>query len=178
MAGVTAITPDGRLDHVARVNTFTSEPMTVDREFTGQGVLELFASTDQHDLDVIIKLSLLAANPSGAPARKVTQGWLRASHREEDPSLTTDMRPFLIHQKEQPLTPDDVYRLRVELLPMSFLARTGDRLRLEISNQDSLVADAPMTHFYGQKVGTDTYHHGATHPSALRLHERPRKEQS
>jgi len=32
-----------------------------------------------------------------------------------------------------------------------------------------------MTHWYGQKVGTDTYHHNAAHPSRLRLNERPRK---
>lgn len=31
-----------------------------------------------------------------------------------------------------------------------------------------------MTHWYGQKVGTDTYHHDARHPSCLRLHERLR----
>jgi uncharacterized protein len=33
-----------------------------------------------------------------------------------------------------------------------------------------------MTHFYGQKVGTDTYHHDRLRPSALTLHERPRAE--
>jgi uncharacterized protein len=31
-----------------------------------------------------------------------------------------------------------------------------------------------MTHDYGRKVGTDTYHHDRIHPSTLRLHERPR----
>lgn len=79
------------------------------------------------------------------------------------------------HQQADPLEPGTVYQLRVELLPMSFLAREGDRIRLEISNHDSLIADAPMTHFYGQKVGTDTYHHDQSHPSNLRLHERPRR---
>jgi hypothetical protein len=31
-----------------------------------------------------------------------------------------------------------------------------------------------MTHRCGQKVGTDTYHHDAAHPSRLLLPERPR----
>lgn len=84
------------------------------------------------------------------------------------------MRPFHTHQDEEPLEPGNVYPLRLELLPMSFLADVGDRIRLEISNHDSLVADAPMTHWYGQKVGTDTYHHNETHPSKLVLHERQR----
>ncbi|HTX63909.1 MAG TPA: CocE/NonD family hydrolase [Acidimicrobiales bacterium] len=173
VAGVTVIAHGGRLDHVSRVNTFTSAPMEADREFTGQGVLELYASSDQRDFDVIAKLSLVPGDDGAAI--KVSQGWLRASHRAEDPDLTTDMRPFLSHQLEEPVEPGEVYRLRIELLPMSFLARAGDRIRLEISNQDSLIADAPMTHWYGQKVGTDTYHHGVPHPSAIHLHERPRE---
>ncbi len=102
---------------------------------------------------------------------------LRASHRAEDPDLTTELRPFHSHQSAEPVTPGEVYELRIELLPMSFLARAGDRVRLEVSNNDSLGSDAPMTHWHGQKVGTDSYHHSASHPSALVLHERPRINQ-
>lgn len=170
MAGVTTFDPAGRPDHVARVTTYASPPMDRDREFTGYGVLVLHASTDQTDLDVVAKLTLLSA---GGPPVKVSQGWLRASHRAEDPDLSAPMRPFHRHDRAEPLTPGEVYRLRVELLPFSFLARRGDRIRLELSNTDSSVADAPMTHWYGQKVGTDTYHHGPRYPSAIRLHERP-----
>jgi len=57
---------------------------------------------------------------------------------------------------------------------MSFLVRRGERIRLEISNWESTITEAPMTHWYGQKVGADTYHYNALHPSRLRLHERPR----
>jgi uncharacterized protein len=173
MAGVTVISPQGQLDQVARVTTFTTAPFEAEREFSGQGMLELHTSSDQTDLDVIVKLSLLSGTGEAARVLKVTQGWLRASHRAEDPALTLDMRPFHSHQRAEPITPGTVYPLRIELLPLSVLVRPGDRLRLEISNQDSLVADAPMTHWYGQKVGTDTYHHHALHPSCLRLHERP-----
>jgi hypothetical protein len=70
--------------------------------------------------------------------------------------------------------PGDVYELRVELLRVSFLARRGDWVRLEITSQDSLVIDAPMAYFYGKKVSTDTCHHGRPHPLTLRLYERPR----
>jgi putative CocE/NonD family hydrolase len=173
-AGVTVFDKHGVPDHVARVNTFTSEPMDTDREFTGHGVLTLHASTDQTDMDVFVKVSLVSADPDAGLPIKVTQGWLRASHRAEDSELTSDMRPFHRHAEVQPLTPGEIYELRVELLPMSFLARRGDRIRLEVTNQDSLITDAPMTHFYGQKVGADTYHHDSPHPSTLRLHERPR----
>lgn len=171
MVGVTTFDRTGRPDHVARVTTFTSAPMESDREFTGQGVLVLHASTDQTDLDVIAKLTLV---PADGPPQKVSQGWLRASHRAEDPELTTRMRPFHSHEKAEPLEPGEIYELRIELLPMSVLVRNGDRIRLEISNNDSPMVDAPMTHYYGQKVGTDTYYHNTLHPSALLLHERPR----
>ncbi len=102
---------------------------------------------------------------------------MRASHRREDVALTTEMRPFFTHQCTEPITPGEIYELRVELIPMSVLVRRGDRLRLEISNWESTITEAPATHWYGQKVGTDTYHHSAERPSRLRLHERPRSEQ-
>jgi uncharacterized protein len=178
MAGVTTIKDGGVLDHVARVNTFTTLPFKSAREFTGHGVLELHASSDQTDMDVIVKLSLVSGEGEKSRAIKVSQGWLRASHRTEDPELTEDMRPFHTHAAIESISPNTIYSLRIELLPMSFLVDVGDRIRLEISNQDSLIADAPMTHWYGQKIGNDTYHHNLDHPSVLRLHERPRSRSS
>jgi predicted acyl esterase len=171
--GVSVFDINGIPDHVARVNTFTASPFDRDREFTGQGVLHLFSSSDQTDMDVIVKVSLLTEAPGRPRVTEVTQGWLRASHRAEDPQLTKDMRPFHKHDRADPIKPGQVYVLRIELLPMSVLVRKGERLRLEISNWDSPIADAPMTHWYGQKVGADTYHYSATYPSRLRLHERP-----
>jgi predicted acyl esterase len=38
----------------------------------------------------------------------------------------------------------------------------------------STTTEAPITHWYGQKAGADTYDHNAAQPSRLRLHERPR----
>ena len=175
MAGVTTFDEAGVPHHVARVVTYTTVPFDRDREFSGQGVLHLYASSDQTDLDVMAKVSLLT-DQSGLVPTKVTQGWLRASRRAEDAALTTDMRPFHRHDAGSPIEPGRVYELRVELLPMSVLVRAGERLRLELSNWESAITEAPMTHWYGQKVGTDTYHHSPVHPSRLRLHERPRTE--
>ena len=84
------------------------------------------------------------------------------------------MRPFLRHDRQEPIEPGRPYELRIELLPMSVLVRAGERLRLEISNWESTITEAPMMHWYGQKVVTDTYYHNAAQPSRLRLHERPR----
>jgi putative CocE/NonD family hydrolase len=173
MAGVTTF-KDGLPDHFARVVTFTTPPFEHDREFTGHAVLHLFASSSQTDMDVMVKLSLLPNGEDRPRFIKLSQGWLRASHRAEDEALTAEMRPFLKHDRTEPITPDMVYELRIELLPLSVLVRRGERLRLELSNWESAITEAPMTHWYGQKVGTDTYHHSVTHPSRLRLHERAR----
>lgn len=174
MAGVTTLDRQGMPHHTARVVTFTTAPFERDREFTGQGVLHLFGSSDQTDMDIVVKLSLLPEGEGKPPFVKVTQGWLRASHRTEDPALTTELRPFLKHDRAEPIERGTVYEFRIELLPMAVLVRKGERLRLEISNWESAITEAPMTHWYGQKVGTDTYHHDAASPSRLRLHERPR----
>lgn len=171
-AGVTIIDPDGVPNNVARVNTYTSPPFERDREFSGQGVLVLHASSDQTDMDLIVKLSLVTQGTRPSGGTKVSQGWLRASHRMEDPSLTTEMRPFHKHDRIEPLEPGQIYELHLELMPMSFLVRKGDRIRLDISNQDSLIADVPMTHWYGSKVGSDTYHHNTAKPSHIKIHER------
>jgi putative CocE/NonD family hydrolase len=171
VAGVTSFSEKGMPDHVARVITFTTDTFDHEREFTGQGVLELFASSDQIDMDVIVKLSLVTGAEEHVRSTKVSQGWLRASHRREDPSLTEEMRPFHSHSSVEKIVPGEIYRLRIELIPMSFMVQKGEFIRLEMSNTDSLIADAPMTHWYGQKVGTDTYHHTVKYASRLRLHE-------
>jgi hypothetical protein len=174
MAGVTTIDRQGIPHHVARVVTYTTAPLERDREFTGQGVLHLHAPSDQTDMDVIVKVSLLPVGADKPPTIRVTQGWLRASHRAEGPELTAEMRPFLRHDREEPIEPGRPYERRIELLPMSVLVRAGERLRLEIGNWASTITEAPMTHWYGQKVSTDTYYHNAAQLSRLRLHERPR----
>lgn len=95
MAGVTTFDRQGMPDHFARVVTYTTPQFDRDREFTGQGVLELHASSDQIDMDVMVKLSLLPQGEDKPRFMKVSQGWLWASHRAEDADLTSDMRPFL-----------------------------------------------------------------------------------
>lgn len=162
-------------DHWGRVNTWTTAPFDRDREFTGQGVLILYAASNQTDMNVMVKLSLLTEVPHCPRVNKVSQSWLRASHRAKDLALTTEVRPFHKYDRVKPIKAGSVYQLRIELLPMSFLVRQGKRMRLETSNWESaIITEAPMTHWYGQKVGTDTYHHDATHTSCLRLHERTR----
>jgi hypothetical protein len=177
MNGVVVNGPDGRPDPVRRVLTFTSAPLEADVEVTGPIVLELYASSDQIDTRFIVKLADQhrqdeAARAKGAqPAfTNVSKGWLQASHREKDAGRTTALRPFYTHSNPQPLTPGEVYRFDIEVLPIAYLFKRGHRIRLEIVNGDSAVTDAVFTHpYHPTLIGTDTIHHDSVHASCLRL---------
>ena len=64
----------------------------------------------------------------------VQKGWLRASHRKEDPAQSTPLRPYQTHQATdvQPLVPGAATKMRVEMFPFSQVVRAGRRLRLTI----------------------------------------------
>ncbi|MSQ51203.1 MAG: CocE/NonD family hydrolase [Betaproteobacteria bacterium] len=168
-----AVMENGAPNYTAGICTYTSAPFDMEREFTGDGVLVLHASTDQTDMDLIVRLMAVAKD---GRAQKVTQGWLRGSHRAEHAARSSEMRPFHGHQCAEPMTPGEIHVLRIELIPMSFLIAKGERLRLEISNIDSMAVEGPMAHWYGLKMGCDTYHHDKLRPSRLVLHERARGE--
>jgi putative CocE/NonD family hydrolase len=177
MNGVVVTGPDGRPDAVRRVLTFTSAPLAEDVEVTGPIVLELYASSDQVDTRFIVKLADQhpqdeAARAKGAqPAfTNVSKGWLQASHREKDPQRSTELRPFYTHANPQPLTPGEIYRFDIEVLPIAYLFKRGHRIRLEIVNGDSALTDAVFTHPYPQTaIGRDTIHHAGVHASRLKL---------
>jgi uncharacterized protein len=177
MSGVVVTGPDGRPDPVRRVLTFTSAPLAADLEVTGPLVLELYASSDQIDTRFIVKLA--DQHPQDDAAREkdvqpaftnVSKGWLLASHREKDTSRSTELRPFYTHANPQPLTPGEVYRFDIEVLPIAYVFKRGHRIRLEIVNGDSAVTDAVFTHPYPPTaIGSDTIHHGGVHASRLNL---------
>jgi len=103
-------------------------------------------------------------------ATNVSKGWLQASHREKDLRRTTELRPFYTHTNPQPLTPGEIYRFDVEMLPTAYVFKRGHRIRLEIANGDSPLTDAVFTHPYPPTaIGTDTIHHHGAYQSCLML---------
>jgi hypothetical protein len=175
--GVAIIGPDGRVDPVKRVLTFTTAPLENDVEVTGPIVLKLFASSTAIDTQFIVKLTDQqpqdeAARKSGAqPAyTPVAKGWLKASHREKDTSRSTETRPFYTHTNPQPLKPGEIYQFDIEVLPVSYLFKKGHRIRLELANGDSPATDGVFSHpYHPSLMGTDTIHHDAAHASCLML---------
>jgi predicted acyl esterase len=175
--GVAIIGPDGRIDAVRRVLTFTSAPLDRDLDVTGPIVLKLFASSTAIDTQFIVKLS--DQHPQDEAAQKkgdqpsftpVSKGWLKASHREKDEKRSKPERPFYTHTNPQPLTPGEIYAFDIEVLPISYVFRKGHRLRLELANSDSPATDGVFSHpYHPTQMGTDTIHHDAGYASCILL---------
>jgi predicted acyl esterase len=174
--GVVAVGPHGP-DPVARVLTFTTPPLAQDTEVIGPIVLELHVASSNIDTDFIVKLAdqFPQAEAERAQGRQpaavnVTKGWLRASHRQKDEKQSRPWRPFYTHADPQPIEPNRIYKYEIEILPCAYQFKKGHRIRLEISNADSPITDSLFVHQYmWYKVGTDTIHHDAQHPSRLIL---------
>ena len=181
--GVVGMGPQGP-DPIRRVLTFTTDALDKDLEVTGPIVLELHISSTANDADFIVKLA--DQLPQSAADRKkglqpasvnVSKGWMRASHREKDEERSTAHRPFYTHRNPQPITPGEIYKLEIEIMPCAYVFKAGHRIRLEIVNGDSPMTDVIFTHQYlYYKVGTDTIHHGPRHPSRLLLPVIPRRK--
>jgi predicted acyl esterase len=169
--------PAGGFDPVRRVLTFTTTPLDRDLEICGPIKLVLYASSSACDTDFFIKLSdqfPQAPEDRGKGlnpfAELITRGWLRASHRALDPKHSTEMVPYHTHNDPRPLTPNEIYNFEISLEPMAYLIQKGHRLRLEIVNGDSPISEQLWPHYYRpDKVGSDTIHHDAAHPSELIL---------
>jgi predicted acyl esterase len=173
--GTATVTSIGVPNPVARVLTFSTDPLEEDLEIIGNPRLELYASSDQLDTDFIVRISDVSPRPDGhhpelaTPFVTVSKGWLRASHRALDPELSTEQRPYHRHTDPRPLEPGTVYRFDIELMPLAHMFAAGHRIRLELANGDSPVTEAVFSHYYTPKQGRDTIHHAPGFASRIVL---------
>ena len=128
--------------------TFLSEPFAKDTEITGPLAAKLWASSSTSDADVFLVVRVFTPDLrevtfAGAidPHTPVAQGWLRASHRELDPSLSKPFRPYHTHRHAQPLTPQQPVELDVEIWPTSIVVPKGYRLALSVRGKDYMYAE-------------------------------------
>jgi predicted acyl esterase len=171
--GVVSMGPAGP-DTVAKILTFTSPPLEEDLEVVGPIKLVLHASSTNTDTDFIVKLSEQFPQAEGEQGkvqprfRVVSKGWLKASHREIDPSRSTEYAPWYTHDRPQPLEPGKPYTFEIAVMPAANLFKKGSRIRLEMANGDSPLTDFVFEHFYmPNKIGSDTIYHSAAQPSQI-----------
>lgn len=174
--GAATVGPHGP-DPVRGVLTFASKPLAADMEVAGNGKLVIHASSTRSDMDFLVKVSEQFEQAPGERDKgiqprsfAVTKGWLRASHAERDPARSTEDVPFYRHRASTPLAPGTIYRLEIPLMPIAYRFGRGSRIRLDIACADSPLTEGLYAHIYRpDKIGTDTIHHDAEHPSRLLL---------
>lgn len=117
---------------------FTSAPLAEAAEITGHPVADLWVASSQSDAVLHVYLSEIEADGT---ARYVTEGVLRALHRQEaEPERFQRWSwPFrnFSRANARPMTPGVPERLRFGLLPTSWTFRKGSRIRLSIAGADS-----------------------------------------
>jgi uncharacterized protein len=160
---------------------FDAEPVTRDTELVGAAELCLVMRSDQTDGIVIAYLEDVA--PDGR-VTYLTEGQLRLIHRKTsggacDPAPGT-ARTFA-RGDAAPVTPGELMRIELPLLPTAALIRKGHHLRLALAGADA----GPRRPFEFSNPGVDTFpmltevpatwsvSYGGLHGSSLIVPTRP-----
>jgi uncharacterized protein len=115
---------------------YRSSPLDQPMEITGPIQLNLAIASSATDTDWVV--TLYDEAPDGS-VRELTQSWLRSSHRAVDPGRGRQNQPWHPHDRIEPLTPGKPEELQIEVIPACNVFYQGHRIRLELSNCDSLV---------------------------------------
>ena len=115
-------------------------------ELIGSMRLKLWVSaSESDDLDLFIVLRKLDSSGgevffcgfNGYERDGVAKGWLRASHRELDPSRSTPLRPWHTHKRLQKVRPGEIVSVEIEIWPSATLFEAGSTLQLTIQGCDA-----------------------------------------
>lgn len=135
--GAVTYDPDGR------GITFLGEPLDERVEITGPVSATLHISSRSADADLFLVLRAFAPDGTellfrgaGDPFTPMAQGWLRASHRAIDPERSTPWRPVHRHDAIEPLIPDQIYQVEVEIWPTCLVLPAGYRIGLTVAGTD------------------------------------------
>jgi len=102
------------------------------------------AAQDADDMDLFVAIHKLDASgklvsfPFFAQFEDgpVALGWLRASHRELDPSRSTEPQPVLLHRRELKLPRGEAVPLELEIWPSGTRFEAGESLRVVLQGSD------------------------------------------
>ncbi len=149
--------------------TFVSAPLDQETEITGPLAARLFVSSSTADADLFLVFRVYTPDLKevvfmGAidPHTPIAQGWLRASHRELDPGLSTEYRPYHTHKKKQPLKPGEIAQLDIEIWPTSIVVPAGYRIALTVRGRDyewQKSTGAKLSNFKNELLGCGPFLH-------------------
>ena len=123
--------------------TFLTSPLEEETELTGPAAVKCFVSSSTTDADLFVVLRVFSPDGEevvfqGAidPHTPIAQGWLRASPRKLDHSLSDPWRPYHSHDQKEALTPGVPVELDIEVWPTSIVVPTGYRIGLSLRGKD------------------------------------------
>jgi uncharacterized protein len=149
--------------------TFMSRPLTEETEITGPlaGYLRISSTTEDADIFLVFRVfspDLREVTFVGAidPHTPIAQGWLRASHRKLDESLSRPYRPYHSHDEVQPLQPGKPVDLAIEIWPTSIVVPRGYRIALSVRGKDYMwqaTTGAKLSNFKNELLGCGPFLH-------------------
>jgi predicted acyl esterase len=158
-----------------------------DTELSGYMKLHLWVEAiGANDMDLFVGIQKLDSRGEIVPFvfyallenGPVALGWLRASHRDLDPQLSTPEQPVHTHTREVPLQPGERVPVEIEIWPSSTLFRAGERLQVVVQGQDVMregLPNAPFArHEDTRNRGTHVIHTGGVFDSFLLVPVIPR----
>jgi hypothetical protein len=116
--------------------TYQTQPYEKDAEVVGPIHLHLTLTSTAMDTHIIARIS--DVSPQGK-TRLLSFGWLQASHRKVDASLSRPDEIIHAHQFSEPLQPGCPETLQFSLTPTANLFLAGHSLRLEIGSRPDLL---------------------------------------
>ena len=96
--------------------------------------LSLVAQTTAPDTDWVVRVS--DVDPSGT-ATLVTEGYLRASHRELDAARSRPGRPYHPHTGTEPVPAGEWVPYEIEVWPTAIELAPGHRLQVQLTSNDT-----------------------------------------
>lgn len=122
---------------------FTTTPFADEVEITGPISSRLWVQASSTDADLFLTLRAYGADGeemlfrgAGDPYAPMAQGWLRLSHRTLDPQASRSWQPVHPHGAAEPVTPEAVYAVDVEIWPTCLVLPAGSWITLEIGGVD------------------------------------------
>jgi putative CocE/NonD family hydrolase len=151
-------------------------PLEADVEVTGPLAASFWVSSENEDMDLFLTLrnfdvdgnEIMETGQQGSPV-PVAKGWLRVSHRELDPALSTPWRPYHAHKRRLYLKPGEIVKVDVEIWPTSMVFKKGHRIRLDVQPRDGVGSQGYMHYHADYNSGRNTIHSGGQYESYLLL---------
>ncbi len=166
MTNVLRPEPDGRYPVVMSVTPYGKHRRN-DSETLG-----VHLARRRHDLFVALRKFDPLGNEvvfygyNGFARDGVAKGWLRVSHRELDDERSRPGRPWHTHRQRQPVRPDEIVPVEIEILASSTYFEAGAVLQLDVLGHDAAKYPA-FKHGRTVNAGEHSIHAGGRYPAML-----------